>query len=176
MDAASELRVVTPDSAVFGGVPLGEATDLVLHLEPQSLGPRAFKVTLFTNDPFQSERVVTLSAVAVSLPACALQVAPLSVAFLTPIPDAGSVGEVRFTNTGNTRCVLDDVRLASSFSLGFELTAGGVTQLELAPGGVHVVTVRGPAQDDAFGRSGALLFHVFNRDTDQQFIGLRVTP
>jgi hypothetical protein len=102
-------------------------------------------------------------------------VAPPSVAHLSWIPDAGSFGQVSFTNAGTTACVLDDVRLARVFEPDFRITDGGVAQVELAPGAVHVVTVEGPAPG-GFGSSGALLFHVFNPNADQQFIELRLTP
>lgn len=167
---AGELEVPM-ENWFFGGIPGGRSASLSVRVRPATLGPRHFRVTLFTNDPLQPEQVVTLEATAVTLPACTLQVSPPSLLTLTGSADAGSSGVVTFTNIGATRCVLDDVRLASS--MDFVISDGGVSQIELAPGETHAVVLSGPYPSP---NHGVLGFHVFNANSARQFISVQVAP
>jgi hypothetical protein len=175
-DGGVEELEVIPEGPVFGGILAGQEAELVLRFSPSALGPRRFLLTLFTNDARQPEQQVTVSATAVSLPDCSLQVSPSGSTFLSrTADDAGSGGVVTFTNVGATRCVLDDVRLARASDPDFLIIDGGVTQQELAPGEVHAVVIEGPAPG-TFERTGSLRFHVFNPDSVSQQVLLHVTP
>lgn len=145
---------------------------LRLLFHPARLGTHDFHVRFLTNDPHQPEHVLTFHGVAVSLPACSIQV-PQHLIFTASTP-SGSTGVVSFVNAGDTRCVLDDVRTEGGASSPFRITDGGVSQVELAPGQSHDVSLQGP--DAGATRIDSLGFHVLGAGSSRQVVTLRPPP
>jgi hypothetical protein len=171
---ASELEV-RPDMQTFFGIPGGSATQVTLRLTPTSPGPRSFRVTFVTNDPHQSEHVMTLSAEAIVLPVCALDVVPLNSLRFTPRAGAGSRGLISFTNPGRERCVVDDLRFDPNADPDYRIVDGGFVQLELAAGVTHLVELSGPDAGTGL-HFGSIGFHVFNDGSARQSIDLLAAP
>ncbi len=160
-------------SMLFNGIPPGGVGEVVLRFVPTALGTRAFRVTLFTNDPQRPQHEVTFQATATSLPTCQLALATVPPRVFDELhlevgPDGGSEAQVRFTNTGSTLCVLDDLRLEPLGVPRLHLT-GGADQVLIPPGQNHLVWLTAP--DAGTSPVGSTLgFHVLNPSSRRQFI------
>ena len=172
--SSSELLVSVPPEA-FQGLATNESAQLIFHLEPSSAGPKEFMVTLFTNAPDAPRVVVPVSANVEVLPRCEISISPSTELLLRPIPDGRSVGSVTFTNVGQTRCIVDDVRLTDGAENEFDIASDEPQQRELQPGEEHSVVIVGPRTTELM-RVGALQFHVFNPDSRVELIDLYSTP
>lgn len=164
----SELSIETPSLST--GLLQGRKLELALTLTPISLGPKEFKVQLLTNDPVQPMRELMVRATAETLPACTMT-SPPNVAAMALIPDGGAEASITFTNEGSTPCLVDDLHLESNTAPGYFISSSSAPQVEIAPGGSHVVTVAGPFRTYP-GRVGYLEFHIFNRDSHAELINV----
>lgn len=174
VDGGPARDVLQIDSSMlFNGIPPGGVGELVLRFVPTALGTRAFRVTLFTTDPQRPQHEVTFQAKATRLPTCQWALATVPPRVFDELrlevgPDGGSEAQVRFTNTGSTPCVLDDLRLEPFAVPGLRLI-GGADQVIIPPGQNHVVWLTAP--DAGIAPVGSTLgFHVLNPSSRRQFI------
>lgn len=172
--SSSELTVNVPPQA-FQGLASGESAQLVFELQPTSIGPKNFVVTLFTNSPSSPRVVIPVSASVEVLPACQLAVTPENELRLSPLDEGRSVGSITFTNVGETRCIVDDLRLVDGAENEFSIINDDRPQVELLPREGHTAVVIGPRTGNVM-RVGAFSFHVFNPNSQAQLIDLYSTP
>ena len=85
------------------------------------------------------------------------------------VSDGGAEASITFTNEGSTPCLLDDVRMHPY--PGYFISSSFAPQVEVPPGGSHLVTVAGPFRPYP-GGVGSLEFHVFNRDSRREWISV----
>ncbi|MDP1829997.1 MAG: hypothetical protein Q8L48_42435 [Archangium sp.] len=165
---------ISPGAGAVMGLPLGAATEVLVHFTPTGVGSRSYRITLFTNAPVAPELGLTFDAEVESLPPCnGLSITPAVVLALTPTPDGKSAGSVTFENSGTSRCVVDDLRLEQGTPATFSIT-GGVQQLVVEPGTISTISVVGPrALLDSLGVLG---FHALNPGSARQFISVSAPP
>lgn len=165
--AGSAQELQTSTTLPLQGLAPGERGDFTLRLEPFSLGPHRYVLSLFFT-PTQPQLQLTFDANVVRLPPCALVVTPAAPRLeLTALADGGARGVVAFDNPGPDGCVVDDVVLDSAT---LRLTGGG-EQLDVAPGAHHELLVQGP-MPDAGVSAGTLRFHVLRRDEPVTSLGV----
>lgn len=125
--SVSELCVGTWDSqrGCVGELPAGQYDPLVglevgaslaipVRVTPNGLGPRTFELTLFTNDLSKPSTVITVSANAVQLPPCDVEIAPAALEFGLVAPptktELGFTIRNRHTGPGET-CLVSNLEL-----------------------------------------------------------------
>jgi hypothetical protein len=172
-DAVAEELLLNVPANASAGLQSFEVSELRLHLEPRSVGPKEFLITLGTNSPREPFLTIPVRATAAVLPACELSVSPADELRLSPLPEGLSGGTVLFKNTGTTPCVLDDLRLEGE--VNFIIERGQVLQVQIPPGGQHAVTIVGPRKSSVM-RVGSLSFHVFNPNSRTELIDVYSTP
>ncbi len=119
--------------------------DVPVRVTPASIGPKAWEVVIFSNDPDEPTFVVTIRAEALVLPPCDYEVSPVNLNFglLTP----PSYKDLSFTirNKGQNPtdlCLVSNVDLKQPTHAIFSLPAGALTDQELQPGQTMTVAVR----------------------------------
>jgi hypothetical protein len=133
----------------------GQSFELTMRVRFFSPGPRMFQVALFAIPEFVARSPLTFTTEAKSWQSCTMQVDPRSSLQLQDVGDGGVVGQVSFTNSGSTLCVVDNLRLQSS---ALSMISGGAAQAQVPAGSSHQVTIAGPSSPDA----GTLRFHILN--------------
>lgn len=152
----------------------GQSVELNVRVDVAQPGPRTFAFFINSVPGFTGPREVTLSTIAEVLPPCSMQVEPASPLQLQEVSDGGVEGRVTFTNIGTSFCVVDNLRLSAFASPGY--TPSGATQVEVAAGSSHVVTIAGPRLQTQSGKIGELRFHIFRDGGVDEGIELRSPP
>lgn len=169
---------VTESPQLLLGLAQDQSVELEMRLWPLSLGPKEFKVKVLFDDqlnaPMEPDPVieVMVRANVETMPSCTMTVEPVDTLQLTPV-NGRLEGNITFTNTGSTTCIVDDPHLSSTTAPGFFIVSGATTQAEVAAGASYVVTIAGPLQPTSGTRVGALERFIFNRDTQVGSVELR---
>lgn len=154
----------SPDVDVFvpAAIPAlreGEHAEFTVRVHPSRAGPGRYRFQVTPIHRFLPPVEVSLTSFAEVLPRCELVVDPAGVLLLRDSGDGGVNGRVTFTNTGSTRCIVDDLRLSANTLPGHSISPA-LAQVVVPAGGAHEVTVAGPGGADG-GVVGELRFHVF---------------
>jgi hypothetical protein len=136
------------------GLEAGGATsllDIPVRITPSSLGMRAFTVKVFSNDPDQPVTTIEVTANAVMLPPCDVEMTPIALQFgiVSPpsIRDLGFTIRNRLTGPTDT-CLLSNLQLLpeNGTPVGmpaiFSLPGGPINELELMPNETKQIMVR----------------------------------
>lgn len=155
------------------------ALTVPVRIIPDGLGLRRFAVTIYSNDPDEPTTVITISANAVALPPCDLEVTPISLDFGVLMPPASTELAMSIRNrlTGpNDVCVVSNLRVVQNVSV-FSLP-GSPTSLDLQPDERRVVKVRatpGLTPPTQMNVTGALAFSVADPVNPQRVLPLTAT-
>ncbi len=146
-----------------------ESTQFSIRITPKSLGPRAFDFHLKSN---VDTVTVPLTTRSVFMPPCQMEVLPADRVALQPLADGGVEGMVSLTNSGDTDCTVDGVRLTSWTPNGFSISGVPSEQFKMLPQEQRQFTISGPQQQPDAGTIGAFGFHVFQTRSDIRWLAL----
>ncbi len=124
---------------------VGNKLDLVVTLTPKSVGRKEAELTIFSNDPDESETKIQLSSDAMALSPCNYSVSPARVSFGLVSPGTSRDVPVTFRNLGAAAgeiCLISGVGLAPGTDPSYSLPDGEVLSKELGPGETFQVLVR----------------------------------
>jgi hypothetical protein len=146
--AASELAVAfaTPYPATGLEAVAGKnLVELSVTLTPESVGSKAFDVTLFSNDSRKPQVTIRVTADVLLLPPCTYSLTPTALNFgLVAAPNYRDQA-FTFKNLGANAgelCLVSGVDLVSGSDPVFSLPAGAIATKEVEPGESLVVTAR----------------------------------
>jgi hypothetical protein len=167
---AGEFTVTLQNYDPALGVPavVGQnSRDLSITFTPASVGLKEADLVLPSNDPDEPEVRIRVTAEAVSLPPCNLQVSPTSLAFgvVTPPGFRDLTLTLRNLGTGpSDTCLVSELDLVPGTSPTYSLPSGPVPNRTLQPGESLQVLVRSqptlPAQANVATVPGKLRFYV----------------
>ena len=145
----NDLPAASYDPAV--GIVAGGLLDIPVRITPNGLGLRAFEVRLYSNDPDQPMITTVVSANAVSLPPCDVEILPPALNFgVVAPPSSRDLGfTIRNRLTGlNDRCLVSNFQVLPELGTPagmppiFSLADPTLVELELQPGETRLVVVR----------------------------------
>lgn len=173
------------------GLEAGGATSIVdipVRVTPNGFGMRSFTVRIFSNDPDEAVTSITVSANAVMVPPCDVEITPIALQFgiVSPptVKDLGFTIRNRLTGP-NDLCLMSNLQLLpetgtpTGMPAVFSLPGGPIDELELMPGETRQVMVRAwpqgmlppfPAQV-----SGKVSFNVADPIAPQREVALTAT-
>ena len=133
------------------GLEAGGATsllDLPVRITPNGLGTRAFEVKIFSNDPDEQVTTIAVSANAVMLPPCDVEITPIALQFGIVSPP--SIKDLGFSirNRLSDVCLLSNLQLLPELGTPpgmpavFSLPGGPINELELMGNETKQVMVR----------------------------------
>ncbi len=164
----NDLSASSYDPAV--GLEAGGTTSslvIPVRITPEGLGTRRFEISLYSNDLDEPVTVITVTADAVSLPPCDIEVSPGSLAFgLLAAPTTRELSfTVRNRLTGpNDLCRLSSLELLGGTPAVFSLAEAPFDELDLQPGqSKHIVvraSPRGPMPAQPTQALGTVSFHI----------------
>jgi hypothetical protein len=165
-----EFTVTMPGYDPAAGLPavVGQnAQDVLVKFTPASLGLKEADLVLPSNDPDEPEVRVRLSAEAVSLPPCNLQVTPSALSFGVVTPPQFRDLTLTLRNLGSgpsDTCLVSNLDLVPGTNPTYSLPAGPVSSRTLQAGESLQVLVRSqptlPATTSAAQVQGKLRFYV----------------
>ena len=170
------------------GLTAGAAVTVPVRITPNGLGLREFDVQIFSNDGDEPTVTLRVSANALELPECNVEVKPLVVPFgiVTAPQVRDSAFSVRNLNlTPGGTCLLTNVRLGAEVGTPagapplFSLPAGELSELELQPGETRQFAVRASATGQVPASptqvTGRVQFNVSHRVAALREVGLTAT-
>jgi hypothetical protein len=183
---ASELMVAlgSPYNTTNGLAAVAGANfvDLVVTLNPKSIGMKAADLNIYSNDPGQPTVTVHLTADVQQLPPCTYTVSPATANFGLVTPGTTKDLPINITNTGTQttdHCYLSGIDLAAGSDLAFSIVGGPVVSVDLMPQQTYQVVVRvspqGAVPTSLQTLTGALTFNITSPTTPQAVVPLRAS-
>jgi hypothetical protein len=163
--ASDDIEVSGPNAILSEN----QSALFTLRVTPKSLGPRSFEFHLKSN---VDTATVSLTTRSVLLPPCQMEVLPSDRIALQALADGGLEGMVSLTNSGDTDCTIDGVRLTSWTPTGFSISGVPSDQFGMRPQEQRQFTITGPQQRPDAGEIGAFGFHVFQTRSDIRWLAL----
>ena len=112
------------------------AVELQVKITPISVGQKQARLTIYSNDPDQPEKVIEINALAEELPPCNYTVSPTALNFgLISPPDYRDLGfSIKNNGTApNEICLLSGLSKVAGGHAFFGLPAGNIESYEMAP-------------------------------------------
>ncbi|MEN9796471.1 MAG: hypothetical protein RL653_167 [Pseudomonadota bacterium] len=148
-------------------------------LTPSSLGVKSWTLKIKSNDPDEPEVAIDVTADIQQLPPCSYTVTPGSLDFGLVTPPNFKDLSVSIKNTGNDKCLLNNLGLSASSANIFSLPQGPIDSYELNAGESLNVIVRawpqGAASTTLNVVTGALDFFMSSPTQPQKSVPLRAT-
>ena len=156
--------------------------DLVVTFTPQGLGMKQAELIIHSNDPSQPRVTITVTANAVMLPPCDLQISPAMANFGLVTPPNTKDLPITITNrlTGPSDiCLISGLDLSAGSATAYSIIGGPVVEKELQPAESWVVVVRvappGPVPTSLVTLTGELTFNVASPTAPRVSVPLRTS-
>ncbi|MDP3158235.1 MAG: VWA domain-containing protein [Archangium sp.] len=156
--------------------------DLAVTLLPQSLGMKQAELIIHSNDPLTPEVRITLTANAVQLPPCDIQVSPAMANFGLVTPPNTKDLPITITNRlsgANDVCYITGLDLAAGSATAYSIVGGPVVEKELQPSEAWTVVVRvappGPVPTSLITLTGELTFNIASPTAPRVGVPLRTS-
>lgn len=174
------------DAAV--GLAAGQAVTVPVRITPNGFGVREFEVRIFSSDVDEPTTTLTITANAVNVPECDLEISPIALPFgiVSPPTVKDSAFSLRNLRTGAGEvCLITNLRLgpetgaAPGAAPTFALPNGELTELELQPGETRQIGVRawpqGQLPPTPVAVLGSVQFNVAHRTNPARQVALSTT-